>query len=111
MSRHTALLGLPDVLRGFGLNVVVSDGWEEGQCKGNDHYLWTDPQTKAGSHSNPPSGYMVHHSGAAEPTSATIPPVGTSKAGAWIVLMIRLRISSPPSLIGENRLGKCWDMS
>jgi hypothetical protein len=84
MSKHTALLDLPDFLRGLGLNVVVSDGWEEGQCKGNNHYLWTDPETKAPSHSNPPSGYMVHHAGS---PSATIPPVRTSKAGAWIGLL------------------------
>jgi hypothetical protein len=32
LSIHTALLDLPAILNGLGLNVVVSDGWEDGQC-------------------------------------------------------------------------------
>ena len=32
MSIHAALLDLPAILNGLGLNVVVSDGWEDGQC-------------------------------------------------------------------------------
>ena len=44
------------------ISVVVSDGWEQGQCKGTNHSLWTDPDSNVRSHDNPPSGYMVHHS-------------------------------------------------
>lgn len=79
MTQHTALKDLPSLLINMGFNVEVANGYLEGQ--GN--YLWTDPHSGNGSYSNPPSGYMVHHTA----TSAyTPPPHDTSKAGAWVGL-------------------------
>ena len=77
---HTALLALPEILEEFGVNVLVADGWAEGQ----GGYLWTDPDTREGSYDQPPSGYMVHHTAS---SSATPPPADTSKANAWIGLL------------------------
>ena len=79
MNRHTALLRLPGLLRSSGLNVEVAPNWEYGQGA----YLWTDPTDGTQTFDQPPSGYMVHHSGSA---SATPPSAYTSKAGAWIGL-------------------------
>ena len=82
---HTALLNLPDILENLGLNVVVSDGWEQGQQSGGVDYLWTQPDDDGDrSHDYPPSCYMVHHTAGDD---ATIPPVATSKANAWIGLL------------------------
>ena len=83
MPTFTALTGLPDALDDLGLQVWVADGWKEGQCEGDDHYLWTDPDTEDKSHDLPPYGYMVHHTAG---TSATPPPHDTSTANAWIGL-------------------------
>ena len=83
MSIHSALVDLPSILVNLGLQVWVGDDWLAGQCKGSDHYLWTDPDTNQKSHDFPPFGYMVHHTAG---SAATPPPHDTSKANAWIGL-------------------------
>ena len=80
MCEHTALADLPTILAEAGVNVIVADGYLGGQCKGTDHYRWTDPDTGTASHDLPPHGYMIHHTAG---SSATPPPALTSKAGAW----------------------------
>ena len=83
MSKHTALLGLPDALEALGLNVMIATDWDEGQCNGSDHYLWTNPDTNGKSHSNHPRAYMVHHTAG---SAATPPDHQNSKANAWVGL-------------------------
>lgn len=89
MSLHTALLDLPGLLDNAGFNVEVADDWELGQCNSGSHYMWTDPDTHARSHDQPPSGYMVHHTAT---TATTPPPAGVSKANAWIGLKAGTRL-------------------
>jgi hypothetical protein len=84
MAAHTALLGLPDILESLGLNVVVSEGWEQGQTLSGAPYLWTNPDDDSDrSLAYPPSSYMVHHTAGDD---ATIPSVAESVANAWIGL-------------------------
>lgn len=74
-TRHTALLGLADELRGYGLNVVVLDGWEEAQGR----YRWT-LQDGSRSYDNPPSGVLFHG------TAGTVSrPVVRTRLGRWSV--------------------------
>lgn len=80
MCVHTALEDLPTLLMDAGVNVIVAGGYLNGQCEGSDHYMFSDPDTGAGSHDEKPPGYMIHHTGS---ISATPPPAKTSKAGAW----------------------------
>ncbi len=79
MNEHTALENLPAILNEMGFNVRITYPWLEGQGE----YLWTDPWTEVGSYENPPSAYMVHHTGG---VAATPPPSDISKANAWIGL-------------------------
>ena len=71
--QHTALLGLPDELRRYGLNVVALDGWDTAQ----NAYLWTDRDGNR-SYNTPPSGYMIH--GSAGTRSV---PVVRNRFGRW----------------------------
>jgi len=83
VSEHPFLTDLPNVLATAGLNVMISEHWLDGQCRGSDHYMWTDPVTGDKSHTGSPSAFMVHHTAG---TRATPPPTDTSKANAWIGL-------------------------
>ena len=83
MSTFSALVDLPSVLVNLGLRVTLADDWLAGQCSGSSHYLWTNPDSNAQSHDEPPHGYMVHHTAG---SAATPPPHDTSKANAWIGL-------------------------
>ncbi len=89
MSRHTALLDLPDVIEALGGNVVALDGWDTAQGS----YFW-----QQGSYGDAPTGYMVHH------TAGTVayPTVRNSrgewsKANAWIGYGDQHRLSVDPS--------------
>lgn len=84
MTQHTALLDLPDALEAMGLNVQVATDWDLGQCRGSDHYLWTNPDSGSKAHDNPPSCFMVHHTAG---TAATPPGHADSKANAWLGVM------------------------
>lgn len=84
MTQHTQLLDLPARLTAMGLNVQVAPDWDLGQCRGGDHYLWTDPENGAKAHDGRPSCYMVHHTAG---TAYTLPPHDTAKAQAWIGLL------------------------
>jgi hypothetical protein len=82
MRQHTALLGLPDELRRYGLNVVTLDGWDTAQ----GFYRWT-LENGSKSYDNPPSGVMFHGTA----TSVSRPVVRTrlgrwSVANAWVGL-------------------------
>ncbi|KKN26533.1 hypothetical protein LCGC14_0873600 [marine sediment metagenome] len=82
MKQHSALLGLPDELRTYGLNVVAMDGWDTAQ----GFYRWTLPDGSK-SYDNPPSGVIFHGTAG----TRSIPVVRNrlrvwSKAGAWVGL-------------------------
>jgi len=76
---HLGLKDLPSLLTSKGVNVITAPYWLEGQCRGNDHYMWED-MANVGSHDNLPMAYMVHHAGT---SAATPPPFNLSKGNAW----------------------------
>ena len=82
MKQHTALLGLPDELRAYGLNVVALDEWDTAQGA----YKWT-LEDKTSSYDSPPSGVMFHGTAG----TRSVPVVRNwwgqwSKANAWVGL-------------------------
>lgn len=80
--KHTALLGLPDELRGYGLNVVAMDGWDTAQ----GFYRWT-LRDGSKSYDNPPSGVMFHGTAGSVSRPVVRTRLGVwSKAGAWVGL-------------------------
>ena len=80
MTQHTAMLWLPDALRGAGINVIELDGWDEAQ--GN--YKWTDIDSGAQSYGGEPTCYMIHHTGSSSANPSVKDSSGTwSKANCW----------------------------
>ncbi len=73
--QHTALLPLPDLLRGYGLNVVAMEGWDTAQGS----YLWRRPDGTS-TYATPPSGIIFHG------TAGTVSrPVVRTRLGRWSV--------------------------
>jgi hypothetical protein len=80
--QHTALLGLPDELRAYGLNVVAMDGWDTAQ----GFYRWTFPDGSK-SYDNPPSGVLFHGTAGSVSRPVVRTRLGVwSKANAWVGL-------------------------
>lgn len=99
MSRHEALVWLPDALRDAGINVVELTGWADNQ----PGYYWTDQHDRHHGFLGKPNGWVWHHTASLGYTPFVKNAAGQTKANLWLGLARGNRLyafgNGPPTVV------------